>query len=31
VGSLDRIIAPATVRSYLVDALERGIAKFTKA
>ncbi|HQR38711.1 MAG TPA: biotin carboxylase N-terminal domain-containing protein [Blastocatellia bacterium] len=27
VGSLDRIIAPETLRPYLVDAIERGIAK----
>jgi acetyl-CoA carboxylase carboxyltransferase component len=29
VGSLDRIISPQDVRPYLIDALERGIAKFT--
>jgi acetyl/propionyl-CoA carboxylase alpha subunit/acetyl-CoA carboxylase carboxyltransferase component len=27
-GSLDRIIAPRDLRSYLIDALERGMAKF---
>jgi len=30
VGSLDRIITPQSVRPYLIDALERGIAKFTR-
>jgi acetyl/propionyl-CoA carboxylase alpha subunit/acetyl-CoA carboxylase carboxyltransferase component len=30
VGSLDRIIAPQDVRPYLIDALERGIAKFMR-
>jgi acetyl-CoA carboxylase carboxyltransferase component len=30
VGSLDRIIAAAELRPYLIGALERGIAKFTK-
>ena len=28
VGSLDRIIAPRDLRPYLIDALERGMAKF---
>ena len=27
VGSLDRIISPASLRPYLVDAVERGLAK----
>jgi acetyl-CoA carboxylase carboxyltransferase component len=27
-GSLDRIIAPRDLRSYLIDALERGMARF---
>ena len=27
VGSLDRIISPATLRPYLVDAVERGMAR----
>jgi len=30
VGSLDRIISAADLRPYLVDAVERGIARFTK-
>jgi acetyl-CoA carboxylase carboxyltransferase component/biotin carboxyl carrier protein len=30
VGSLDRIISPHEVRPYLIDAVERGIAKFTR-
>ena len=29
VGSVDRIIPAATLRPYLIDALERGIAKAT--
>ncbi len=28
VGSLDRIIAPSQLRPYLIDAVERGMAKF---
>jgi hypothetical protein len=28
VGSLDRIIAAKDLRPYLIDALERGMAKF---
>jgi hypothetical protein len=27
VGALDRIIPPATLRPYLIDAVERGMAK----
>jgi len=30
VGSLDRIIAPRELRPYLIDVVERGIARFTK-
>jgi hypothetical protein len=30
VGSVDRIIAAADLRSYVVDALERGMARFTR-
>ncbi|MGC3996826.1 MAG: carboxyl transferase domain-containing protein [Anaeromyxobacter sp.] len=30
VGSLDRIISPQDVRPYVVAAVERGVAKFTK-
>jgi acetyl-CoA carboxylase carboxyltransferase component len=30
VGSLDRIIAPATLRPHLIDAVERGIARSEK-
>ncbi len=31
VGALDRIIPPATLRPYLIDALERGVAKEDQA
>ena len=30
VGSLDRIIAPKDIRPYLVDAVERGIARYQR-
>jgi hypothetical protein len=30
VGSLDRIIPPATLRPYLIEALERGMARELK-